>query len=175
MEIDETLAEEIGAWRAERAITRVIQRYARAIDARDFETVRSCFHPDARVHYGDYYSGDLDETLAFLEASLPGLLSTLHVFGTPWIELDLEAGAARVETYSINSASYPPGDDGRVMQNVSGTRYEDRFARRDGTWAIVERRNRRVWAHNLPEEGEPAPPIVGPASVTSGGSRSAKG
>ena len=111
--------------------------------------------------------------IAFLTASLPALESTLHLFGTPWIELDHDAGTAAVETYSINSVNYPPGADGRVMQNVSGTRYEDRFALRDGSWAIVERRNRRVWAHNLAEEGEPAPPVAGPGPVASGGTRSA--
>ena len=167
MEADDELAVLL----AERAITRVIQRYARAVDARDFEAVRACFHADARVHYGDFFTGDLDATMSFLSASLPELESTLHVFGTPWIELDLEAGEARVDTYSINSATYPPDSTGLVMQNVSGTRYEDRFALRDGSWAIVERRNQRVWAHNLPEEGEPAAPLAGSGPISGVGAR----
>lgn len=161
-------SDELAVLLAERAITRVIQRYARAVDARDFEAVRACFHPDARVHYGDYHAGGLDETIDFLASSLPNLESTLHVFGTPWIELDLDAGEARAETYAINSATYPPEATERAMQNVSGTRYEDRFALRDGSWAIVERRNQRVWAHNLPEEGEPAAPVAGPGPVSGG-------
>lgn len=164
--------DELAVLLAERAITRVIQRYARAVDARDFDSVRACFHPDARIHYGDYYTGGLDETLDFLASSLPNLESTLHVFGTPWIELDPGGFEARVETYAINSATYPPDDAGRSMQNVSGTRYEDRFALRDGSWGIVERRNQRVWAHNLPEEGEPAAPVAGPGPISSGGARS---
>lgn len=168
MSADDELAELL----AERAITRVIQRYARAVDARDFAAVRACFHDEARIHYGDYYTGSLDETMDFLASSLPNLESTLHVFGTPWIELDLQAGEARVETYAINSATYPPDAEGRSMQNVSGTRYEDRFARRDGSWAIVERRNQRVWAHNLPEEGEPAAPVAGPGPIAGSGARS---
>ena len=168
MAVEDSVADELAVWRAERAITRVIQRYARAVDARDFETVRDCFHADAIVHYGDYYTGGLDETIGFLTSSLPKLESTLHVFGTPWIELDLEAGEARVETYAINSATYPPEEEGRAMQNVSGTRYEDRFALRDGSWAIVERRNQRVWAHNLPEEGEPPAPVAGPGPIGEG-------
>ena len=103
---------------------------------------------------------DLDEAIAFLEGSLPGLVSTLHLLGPPWIELDLAAGIAEVETPSVNSATYEPGEDGDSMQNVSGGRYRDRFARREGGWAILERRNRRVWAHNLPETGEPPVPRV---------------
>lgn len=149
--------EERAVWRAEREIGRVVLHYARGIDGRDFARVRECFHADARVHYGDWFSGDLDAAMAFLEESIPRLQSTLHVFGTPFIELDLEAGIAECETYAVNSATYPPSADGRVIQNVSGTRYLDRFAWRDGRWAIVERRNRRVWAHNLPEGDEPDP------------------
>ena len=72
------------------------------------------------------------------------------------IELDLAAGTAECETYAVNSATYPPDAGGIAIQNVSGTRYLDRFANREGRWAIVERRNRRVWAHNLPEGGEPS-------------------
>ena len=79
------------------------------------------------------------------------------MFGRPWIELDLEMESARSETYAINSARYPPSDDGSIIQNVSGTRYFDRFECRDGIWAIVERRNERAWAQNGPVEPEPAP------------------
>jgi hypothetical protein len=150
--------EERAIWRAERAITRVIQSYARGVDARDFRRVRECFHDDARVHYGEWFSGDLTAAMSFLEESIPRLQSTLHVFGTPWIELDLAAGTAECETYAVNSATYPPEPDGRVIQNVSGTRYLDRFACREGRWAIVSRRNLRVWAHNLPEQDEPTLP-----------------
>ena len=154
------LEDELAQWRAERAITRVIQSYARAVDARDFGAVRDCFFPDARIHYGDWFEGDLEAAIEFLVDSVPRLQSTLHIFGAPWIELDLESGTAEVETYTINSATYLPGEDGLSIQNVSGAKYFDRFAELEGRWAIVERRNRRVWAHNLPDTGEPAPPIT---------------
>jgi hypothetical protein len=151
-------AEELKVWRAEREISRVILRYARGVDARDFDRVRGCFHADARIHYGDWFSGDLEAGMAFLEDSIPRLQSTLHVFGTPWIDLDPAGEYAECETYAINSATYFPDANGEVIQNVSGTKYLDRFSIRDGRWAIDERRNRRVWAHNLPEGGEPALP-----------------
>ncbi len=114
--------EELRTWRAEREISRVILRYARAVDTRDFDTVRDCFHEDARVHYGDWFSGDLEATMAFLIDSIPRLPSTLHVFGTPWIELDLATETAECETYAVNSATYPPDANGIVIQNGSGTR-----------------------------------------------------
>lgn len=149
---------ELAQLRAERAIGRVILSYAQAVDQLDFERLRSCFHPDARIHYGDFFSGSLDEGLAFLEQQLPRLGSTMHIFGPPWIELDLEGGRAECQTYSVNSALYPPDEAGVQIQNVSGTRYLDRFEERDGRWAIVERRNIRVWGQNAPLSEDPPIP-----------------
>jgi hypothetical protein len=151
-------ADELQVLRAEREISRVILCYARGVDRLDFELVRSCFHADARIHYGDWFSGDLDQGIAWLEESVPRLGGTLHVFGPPWIELDWEEGVAHCETYAVNSALYPADTDGVVIQNVSGTRYLDRFEFRAGRWAIAERRNRRVWSQNAPIVDDPPLP-----------------
>ena len=98
------------------------------------------------------------EAIAWLETSIPRLDGTLHVFGTPWIDLDLTRGRADCETYAINSARYPADADGVVIQNVSGTRYLDRFEFRAGGWAMVKRRNERVWTRNDPVAEDPELP-----------------
>lgn len=145
---------------AEREITRVFLTYARAVDGLDFERLRSCFHADARIHYGDIFSGNLDETIAWLENSLPRLQGTLHDFGAPWIELDLENGRARCETYTNNAARYPANEKGEVVLNVTGTRYLDLFERREGDWRIVERRNIGAWSQNTIEVPTPPAPFT---------------
>ena len=150
--LDEDERAELETLRAEREIHRVFLRYARGVDRLDFEAVRACFHPDARVRWGDFFEGERDAAIAYLEATIPALDGTLHVFGTPWIELDLAAGTAECETYSINSARYPPDAEGLSVQNVAGTRYRDRFEMRDGAWRIAERRNERVWVQNTHRE-----------------------
>ena len=67
--------EELAILRAEREITRVILSYARGVDSHDWERVRSCFHPDARIRYGDYFSGDrLGILLGSLMSALLGYL-----------------------------------------------------------------------------------------------------
>lgn len=142
---------------AEREITRVMLQYARGIDGRDFDGVRGCFHPDARVEYGDYWRGDLDETIAFLSSTLTRLQRTLHAFTPPWIELDLGAGRAECETRSVNSVLHPPDDAGVSLQNVTGSLYRDVFERRDGRWRIVHRRNESLWQVNVPETAQPIP------------------
>lgn len=144
----------------ERAIERVILAYARAVDGLDFARLRDCFHPDARIHYGEIFSGDRDEALAWLENSLTRLQSTLHDFGAPSIELDLERGRAKCETYSTNSARFPADEQGRVLLNLTGTRYFDVFERRDGEWRILERRNASAWVQNTYETATPPPPFT---------------
>ncbi len=144
---------------AERAITRVCLGYARAVDTLDFERLRRCFHPDATIYYGEIFSGGLEETIAWLEQSLTRLSGTLHDFGAPWIELDLAGGIARCETYTTNAARFPPNERGEVVLNVTGTRYLDEFARRDGDWRIVSRRNTTMWSQNTIEEATPPPPF----------------
>ena len=71
----------------------------------------------------------------------------------------LAAGTASCESYSTNSARYPPDEKGEVILNVTGTRYLDRFECRGGAWRIVERRNQSVWSLNGPELPTPPPPF----------------
>ena len=145
---------------AEREITRVILQYARGVDALDFDLVRDCFHPDARIEYGEVFAGDLDEAMAWLQSALPRLQRTLHTFSPPWIDLDLEGGRAECETRSVNASLYPPDADGSSTQNVSGTVYYDRFECRDGKWRLRFRRNAQEWRQNMADVPDPLPPIV---------------
>ncbi len=157
--------EELETLRAERATTRVILSYARAVDGLDFERLRACFHPDARIRYGEIFSGARDEAIAWLENFLSRLQGTMHDFGAPWIELDLERGRARCEIYATNAARFPANERGEVLLNVTGTRYLDVFECRDSEWRILERRNMSNWAQNTIETQTPPPPF------TVGGSR----
>ena len=152
MALDDAEREELETLRAERAIQRVMLAYAHGVDGCDFERVRDCFHPDAEVSWGDWYQGGRDEAIAWLEETMPRLESTLHVFGPPWIEVDLASGTAQCETYAINSARYPPDAEGGSVQNVAGTRYVDRFEKRDGCWRIASRHNERVWVQNTRDD-----------------------
>ncbi len=145
---------------AERAITRIVLAYARAVDGLDFERLRACFHPDAQIHYGDIFSGERDVAIAWLENSLSRLQGTMHDFGAPDIELDLDRGRARCETYSTNSARFPANEQGEVLLNLTGTRYLDVFERRDGEWRILERRNKTSWVQNSIETATPPPPFT---------------
>ena len=153
------MSDEVEVLWAERAITRVLLQYARGVDALDFDLVRACFHPDARIEYGTGFAGTVDETLTWLSDALPRLQHTTHTFAPPWIELDLDAGTATCETRSINAHLYPPDPEGLATQNVTGVVYSDRFERREGSWRLIYRRNDPIWRVNVPDTDSPPPPI----------------
>ncbi len=143
---------------AEHAIGRIMQRYGLAVDARDMEAFRACFHADAKLHYGDEFSGSLDEGVAWLSQQLPKLRGTMHAFMPSSIELDLGSGTAHCDTYAITVTRYPVDADGALLQAINGTRYIDRFERRDDDWRIAERRNLAVWSQVAPETWLPPAP-----------------
>ena len=143
---------------AEAEIARINQQYAHALDTLDFDALRACFHPDAKLHYGDAFSGSLPEALDWLRTQLPKLRGTMHGFLQPRVELDLAAGTASCRTYALNTTRYPETPDGVRLQTVGGTLYTDRFELRDGAWLIAERRNEGVWSHTAPETEIPPVP-----------------
>lgn len=156
------MQDDLALWRAEREIGRVILRYARAVDRLDFDAVRSCFHEDAVIRYDEWFEGGLDEAMAWLSASMPKLLGTLHVFNPPWIELAPDGRRATAESYAVNSARYPLDREGQIIQNVTGTRYFDTLEFRSDRWAIVSRRTERAWRVNQPVGDDPPLPSSPP-------------
>ena len=97
---------------AEHAIGRVMQRYGLAVDARDMDAFRACFHADAKLHYGTEFSGTLDEGISWLSQQLPKLRGTMHAFMPSSIELDPASGTAHCDTYAITVTRYPADADG---------------------------------------------------------------
>jgi hypothetical protein len=47
----------------------VIYRYCRGIDRRDFDLVRSCYHPEAHDDHG-VFRGGVDDFIAYIERDL---------------------------------------------------------------------------------------------------------
>ena len=143
---------------AEHAIGRIMQRYGLAVDAQDMDAFRACFHADAKLHYGNEFSGSLDEGIAWLRQQLPKLRGTMHAFMPSSIDLDLASGTAQCDTYAITVTRYPADADGTLLQAINGTRYIDRFECRDGDWRIAERRNLAIWSQVAPETELPQAP-----------------
>lgn len=119
---------------AESEIRRVLSRYSRAIDRRDYELLRSCYHRDAIDEHG-WYDGDIDGFVAFLQSGA-GAQFESHFLGNPCIEV--EGQTAWVETYCLALRRDLQADGGAV-DRFQHVRYCDRFEQRHGAWRIAHR------------------------------------
>ena len=117
-------------------IRTVVYRYARAIDRRDFDSVRSCYHADATDDHGDYRGG-VDGFIEFVREQLARWSVTSHFIGNVLMEID--GDRARVESYAHVTHRGLPKPDGSVRDLTSGVRYVDDFERRAGEWRIAAR------------------------------------
>jgi ketosteroid isomerase-like protein len=115
----------------------VIYRYCRGIDRRDYDLVRSCYHPDALDDHGDF-RGSVDGFIAHVEQGLPRFERTMHFIGNVLIEPD--GDSARAESYIVAHHHLRESRTKPERDFVCGLRYVDDFERRtDGEWRIASR------------------------------------
>ena len=132
-------------------ITECLYRYIRGVDRKNWDLVRSAFHPDAHDDHGNYTGGP-EGFIAQCKARHETIEQSMHIVGNMWIEFDGPDGAL-VETYFITHQRIGPaaGDarlaylrgkpiavDQAVETEVIG-RYVDRLTRREGAWKIQDR------------------------------------
>ncbi len=127
----------------EHAIRKVLMRYCRGIDRRDFDLVRSCYHTDGTDNHGTY-QGSIAGFIDYLRAELPRYEQTMHVVANVLIELEGECAWSEAYTiahHRLHATATKPHRDYTV-----GLRYVDRFERREDRWAIVDRQCVFSWS-----------------------------
>jgi len=122
---------------AERAIERVLLRYARGVDRLDRDLVERCYWPDAVDHHGAF-TGLREEFIDWAFPLLERHWATMHHLANITVELDPDGVHAGAETYGVAYHCGEPADDIR-WSNVSGFRYVDAFERRGDEWRIAQR------------------------------------
>lgn len=154
--------EEIGA-RME--IYDVLNRYVRGVDRRDSELLQSAYFADA-VDIRSYSPDELSPA-QFAARVVQGFgevpeMAQHHMTNVHY-DIDLDRGVADIESYAICFHPVGPGtslllqpSDGETHVRFVGTRYVDRFERRDGEWRIARRVALIDWARS-DLFGEPAP------------------
>ena len=123
------------------AILDCVYRTCRGLDRHDRELLSSCFHPDAIDNDGAFV-GTTDEFVDWADKTLSEqTLSHSHNITSHNVEID--GDTAHADSYVIRVARCRE-DDGRTV-TVAGSRYLDRFEKRDGTWRIALRRTVNEW------------------------------
>jgi hypothetical protein len=120
---------------AKQAIHELGMAYCRAVDRGDEALLRSVFHPDATVVSG-VVNGGIDEFAPAIVSIIRGnLKSSFHSVANEWVKIngDTAVGESYVTAFTL------AGEGSMAMQTISGGRYLDRYARRDGRWKISER------------------------------------
>jgi hypothetical protein len=140
------------------AITEVLHRYCVAFDTKDRELGYSVWHPDGTADYVGMFQGTgrdfVDFGIGAHEMLLP---RSSHQVTNLLIEVD---GDAATSTAYVTAASQRA--DRRTVHLIRG-QYDDRWTRREGTWAIDHRRFTTHLTHVVPTDpgGDP-PEATGP-------------
>lgn len=124
----------------ERAVCRVLVRYAHAVDAKDFDGVAACYWPDANDEHADF-SGDAVAYVAWLREVLGPIRALTHQFSNVLIDVESATVATSV-AYCLNTLVI---DGGSPMHTTSCLRYHDRFERRGDEWRLADRRVVTDW------------------------------
>jgi 3-phenylpropionate/cinnamic acid dioxygenase small subunit len=120
----------------EHEIRNVLYRYCRGVDRRDFDLVRSCYHPDATDDHGSFVGG-VDDFIAFITKGLQRYEQTMHVIAN--VLIDVQGDVAHSEAYTLAFHRVRETTTKPVRDYTVGLRYVDRFERRGGAWAIADR------------------------------------
>jgi SnoaL-like domain len=140
---------------AKQAITDVLHRYCRGIDRRDWELVRSSYHPDA---YDDHaiYRGERDGLIEFFKDFLTSnCAATRHSLSNILINVDGDTAGAESYVHAWHRMLPEPGAEDSPAKNlIMGARYVDRLERRDGEWRLANRLVVSDWIRVEMNDGE---------------------
>ncbi len=120
----------------EAAIRDVHLKYCRGVDRRDWDLVRSCYHPDASDYHGPY-TGGVDGFIAWAKETCETIDITQHLTGNQLVEID--GDVAWHEAYTTAFHRFKPTEAAPALHWWLRVRYQDRMERREGEWKIAER------------------------------------
>ena len=118
------------------AITERLLDYARGVDRIDHALICSVFHPDARLDYGEMFSGTREEFADFIGLVHRAMRAHSHHLSN--IRITVDGDRAGSETYVLVWLR-SEGSDGQLNDTVNSGRYVDRWERKRNGWRIVHR------------------------------------
>ena len=153
---------------ARQAMADLRARYCRGVDRCDAALMRSVFWHDAVAHYGIYNGSAVDFAELTVKTVREACQATMHLIAN--VTLDLQDDWATGETYVVAYHSVKSIECiGALLEDaalsefrdslmaeigpcsfVVGSRYLDRFTRRNGEWRIQERSYVWDWCEKGP-------------------------
>lgn len=130
---------------ARRDIQRALMRYMRGQDRLDAELHLSAFHEGAYVDCG-LMQGTAREFVSFAQGFLADLEGSQHLIAQSDIAVTGDTASGEVYFYAWHRLH----QDGEAKDLLVAGRYVDEYARRNGEWRIVKRRELIDWARTDP-------------------------
>ena len=127
-------------------IASVLNRYARAVDGKDWKLLRSLFTEDAELDYSsvDGPVGGRDQVCGWLQSSLSLMPMTQHFITN--IETDIDGDTATVRAMFYNPMLLP----GATETSACGGYYHHVMVRTETGWRSKALREENLWFDNPP-------------------------
>jgi 3-phenylpropionate/cinnamic acid dioxygenase small subunit len=131
----------------EAAITRLLYRYARGVDTKDWDLYRSVFTDDAVIDYSanGIPAGSRDDIAEFLARGFTRIPMSMHYITN--IEIELDEDAAEVRAMFYNPTQLP----GMSELSYFGGYYFHELVRTVDGWRSRHLREEAVWSVNGPQ------------------------
>jgi hypothetical protein len=120
------------------AIIETVDRYALALDARDWALLDRVFTPDAKGDFGEFQCADREAIRAMIVSMLGGCGPTQHMLGVYRVEI---SGNEARSTCAIRAHHLGRGAQAAVQYECFGE-YRDRLVRTVEGWRIRHREMR---------------------------------
>lgn len=127
-------------------IASVLTRYARAVDGKDWDLLRSLFTDDAHLDYSSVGgpAGTREEVCSWLERSLTLMPMTQHFVTN--IESEIDGDTATVRAMFYNPMLLP----GASETSACGGYYHHVMVRTASGWRSTQLREENLWFDNPP-------------------------
>jgi len=122
-------------------ILELVHAYCRACDRHDFEKVRALYHPDAIDDHGTFFKGSAMDYVDRLPEISANMEILHHNITTANIMLD--GDYAEGEIYGL--AFHKARTDSGPIDVMVGTRFLDKYERRNGVWKFSYRSHALDW------------------------------
>lgn len=149
---------------AEQAARKAVTCYSRGADRCDPDIMKSAFHPDAEVRFGNY-DGHYEEFCESIVAGNMTMNYTTHTVVNEYYDIDAASGTGVGEIYVLAFFSLSDGGDAMEVEDskegqseggqeylVAG-RYIDKYECRDDDWRIVLRQYVIDWSRTSEYSG----------------------
>ncbi|OMC27263.1 hypothetical protein A5739_18335 [Mycobacterium colombiense] len=128
-------------------ISALLNKYARAVDTKDWDLYRSVFTDDAHIDYSSAgaEAGPRDEVATWLEQGFGAIQMSMHYITNVEI-LDLDGDVATVRAMFYNPMQLP----GMAELSYCGGYYHHELTRTADGWRSRSLREENVWFVNPP-------------------------